>query len=129
MSAEEFMSDKTYACKLYLKKYPLKRDRSNHVFGLKEHLEYLQNRWEVNLECAYCDHNYEESTDRKRHYNNLECSYIICGTCSKQPNNNQSFVDHLYTKHIKKIPCLKPIQLRTKMRKIYRAPQMTRSPC
>lgn len=102
-NAKELLSDKIYACKLCPKKYPLKRDLSNHVFELKEHPEYLKNREEDNLECAYCDKNFEEPSDRKRHYNNLECiSYIVCGTCQKQLQNNQQFVDHVYSEHLQK---------------------------
>lgn len=101
--AKEFLSDKAYACKLCPKKYPFKSELRNHVFELKEHPEYLKNKENDILDCAYCEKSFEDQTDRKRHYNNLDCiSYIVCGTCKDQVPNNQAFVEHVYSIHLKK---------------------------
>uniref|UniRef100_A0A336KEG1 CSON007249 protein n=1 Tax=Culicoides sonorensis TaxID=179676 RepID=A0A336KEG1_CULSO len=101
--AKEFLSDKTYACKLCPKQYPYKSELRNHVFELKEHPEYLKNKENDTLECAYCDKSFEDQTERKRHYNNLDCiSFIVCGTCKDQVASNQAFVEHVYSIHLKK---------------------------
>lgn len=101
--AKEFLSDKTYACKLCPKQYPYKSELRNHVFELKEHPEYLKNKENDTLDCAYCDKSFEDQTERKRHYNNLDCiSFIVCGTCKDQVASNQAFVEHVYSIHLKK---------------------------
>ncbi|XP_067639570.1 zinc finger protein hangover isoform X2 [Eurosta solidaginis] len=98
LRAKELLVNKMYECKLCPKKYRLKLEFRSHVYD--EHAD-MQRKDTMQKQCCYCGLELEDTAERKRHYNNMDCIVSLrCVTCDAKFDNHQKFLDHVYEKHL-----------------------------
>lgn len=97
--SKEIIANKTYGCKLCKDTFRLKSDFRTHV--LEAHNDAQKKEVVGATSCGYCNMEFEDSTVRRRHFNNVECMvFIVCGTCEKKFDSHSEYIEHVYSEHI-----------------------------
>ncbi|XP_055681183.1 zinc finger protein hangover [Lutzomyia longipalpis] len=98
---KEILANKAYGCQLCTEHFRLKSDFRTHV--LESHPDVQNFRDPITGNCTYCKATFEEASQRKRHFGNLECLvFLICGNCEERFDSNPQFLDHVYATHLTK---------------------------
>lgn len=99
LGTKDIIANKVYGCKLCTKNFRLKMDFRSHVY--EEHGEIQKSKETPGAACGYCNETFDDTTLRRRHYNNLDCIvYIICGTCNERFENHTLYIEHVYQAHL-----------------------------
>lgn len=97
--SKEIIANKTYGCKLCKDTFRLKSDFRTHV--LEAHNDAQKKELVGATSCGYCNMEFEDSSVRRRHFNNVECMvFIVCGTCEKKFDSHSEYIEHVYSEHI-----------------------------
>lgn len=97
--SKEILANKTYGCRLCSETFRLKNDFRTHV--VEAHSDAQKREIPGATSCGYCSLEFEDSSERRRHFNNVECMvFIICGTCDEHFDTHAAYVEHVYAIHI-----------------------------
>lgn len=95
---KEIISNKVYGCKLCTKTFRVKVDFRSHVY--EAHDDAHKTNVPVNA-CSFCLRQFDDSSARRRHYNNMECIvFLVCGTCDTQFDKHADYIEHVYATHL-----------------------------
>lgn len=109
--SKEIIANKTYGCRLCEQMFRLKSDFRTHV--VEAHADAQKREIPGATSCGYCNLEFEDSTIRRRHFNNVECMvYLLCGTCNERFDTHPAYIDHVYATHI---PSLNSTQMKTEL--------------
>ncbi|GAB0094079.1 zinc finger protein hangover [Sergentomyia squamirostris] len=99
---KEILANKAYGCKLCTEQFRLKSDFRTHV--IETHPDAQNYRDPNTGNCTYCKAEFEDSSQRKKHFGNMECLvFLICGNCEEKFDSNPKFLDHVYATHLTKM--------------------------
>lgn len=108
---KEIIANKTYGCKLCQDTFHLKSDFRTHV--VESHNDAQKREVIGAKSCGYCGMEFEDSSVRKRHFNNVECMvFIVCGTCEEKFVSHPEYIEHVYATHM---PAAAPVQIKTEL--------------
>lgn len=96
---KDMLANKVYGCKLCGVNFRLKMDFRAHVYEI--HADESRAKDFPLTVCGFCNSKFDDPVARKRHYTNLECiNMILCGTCGEKFEMHNSYIDHVYNKHL-----------------------------
>ncbi|XP_059615643.1 zinc finger protein hangover-like [Phlebotomus argentipes] len=99
---KEILANKAYGCKLCTEQFRLKSDFRTHVN--ESHPDAQNFRDPMTGNCTYCEATFEEASQRKKHFGNMECLvFLICGNCEERFDSNPQFLEHVYATHLTKL--------------------------
>lgn len=97
--SKEIIANKTYGCRLCTETFRLKSDFRTHV--IEVHNDALKHDVAGSNSCGYCNLEFEDTNERRRHFSNVECMvFLICGTCDEKFNTHPEYIEHVYATHI-----------------------------
>lgn len=97
--SKEIIANKTYGCKLCKDTFRLKSDFRTHV--VDAHNDAQKRETIGATSCGYCNMEFEDSSVRRRHFNNVECMvFIVCDTCDNKFDSHSEYIEHVYSTHI-----------------------------
>lgn len=97
--SKEIIANKTYGCRLCAETFRLKWDFRTHV--LAAHSDAQKREVPGATSCGYCHLEFEDSSVRRRHFNNVECMvFLLCGTCNERFDTHPAYIEHVYATHI-----------------------------
>lgn len=97
--SKEIIANKTYGCRLCTETFRLKSDFRTHV--LESHNDAQKREIPGATSCGYCNMEFEDSSVRRRHFNNVECMvFLVCGTCEERFDTHPAYIEHVYATHI-----------------------------
>lgn len=100
MGPKEMLANKVYACKICNEQFRLKNGFRAHV--VNDHPADQNQRDPATGNCRRCLATFADSTERKRHFSNMDCLVaIVCGTCEQEFVSHASFIDHVYMTHMR----------------------------
>lgn len=97
--SKEIIANKTYGCRLCTEIFRLKSDFRTHVIDV--HSDAQKREVAGSNSCGYCNLEFEDANERRRHFSNVECMvFLICGTCEEKFNTHPEYIEHVYATHI-----------------------------
>lgn len=97
--SKEIIANKTYGCRLCTETFRLKNDFRTHVTESHSDAQKRENPGATS--CGYCNLEFEDSNERRRHFNNVECMvFLVCGTCDERFDTHPAYITHVYATHI-----------------------------
>lgn len=97
--SKEIIANKTYGCRLCSETFRLKSDFRTHV--IETHSDAQKKEVPGSNSCGYCNLEFDDSNERRRHFSNVECMvFLICGTCEEKFNTHPEYIEHVYATHI-----------------------------
>lgn len=97
--SKEIIANKTYGCRLCSETFRLKSDFRSHA--VETHSDAQKREVVGSNSCGYCNLEFEDATERRRHFGNVECMvFIICGNCEEKFNTHREYIEHVYATHI-----------------------------
>lgn len=97
--SKEIIANKTYGCRVCTETFRLKSDFRTHV--IETHNDALKHDVAGSNSCGYCNLEFEDTNERRRHFSNVECMvFLICGTCDEKFNTHPEYIEHVYATHI-----------------------------
>ncbi|XP_031629010.1 zinc finger protein hangover-like isoform X2 [Contarinia nasturtii] len=97
--SKEIIANKTYGCRLCTETFRLKSDFRTHV--VDTHSDAQKSEDAGNNACGYCNLEFEDGNERRRHFSNVECMvFLMCGTCEEKFNSHPEYIEHVYATHI-----------------------------
>lgn len=109
--SKEIIANKTYGCKLCNATFRLKSDFRTHV--VEAHNDAQKREVVGATSCGYCNMEFEDSSVRRRHFNNVECMvFIVCDTCEEKFDSHSEYIEHVYSTHI---PAVVAPQIKTEL--------------
>lgn len=97
--SKEIIANKTYGCRLCTQTFRLKNDFRTHVTESHSDAQKRENPGATS--CGYCSLEFEDSNERRRHFNNVECMvFLVCGTCEEKFDTHPAYIEHVYATHI-----------------------------
>lgn len=97
--SKEIIANKTYGCRLCTETFRLKSDFRTHV--VETHNDAQKAEVAGSNACGYCNMEFEDTNERRRHFSNVECMvFLVCGTCDEKFNTHPEYIEHVYATHI-----------------------------